>query len=275
MSTRRWRAGGATAGLVWLLATAAGCGSGDATPVVVPPVGAVAPAAAPATWSRLTVDADVLATGPGPLLAASPTLTTDATVTEVRTGEARVGTAPDLDGVAAAFGRGTGVAALAVLPREPGALDPGSRRFRLGADVLADPGTGGDDPGANVVQRGLYDGGAQFKLQLDDGVPSCRVAGDSGEVLVEGDPLLTGRWYRLLCDRDRARVTLHVAELEDAGPTGWRSWTATGATGALSFDETAGPLAVGAKLNAAGEVVADAPDAFHGLVDHVVFEMEP
>ena len=266
----------ARGGLVLLLA--AGCTSqGAPEPATSTLVANTAPEPAEATWTRFVVDLDPVAaatgTGPAPVVLA----TGGATVQEDSTGTTRVGSAPRGDGLAAAFGRdrGTGDAGLAVVADADELLQPGTRRFRVGADVLVDPVPALGDTGANVVQRGLYESGGQFKLQVDAGVPSCRVSGGSGAVLVEGEPLAAGRWYRLLCDRDRSRVTLFVAEVDDEVATTWRSWTTTGATGPVHFDAQSGPLAVGAKLNSRGQVVADSPDAFHGLVDDVLVEIAP
>ncbi len=104
-------------------------------------------------------------------------------------------------------------AALVARPRRPGALDPGHRDFTIGVDFVADPpdpGRPGDD-GANLVQVGRFEDASQVKLQLDRGVPSCRLGGTSGAVVVSAPrPVLPEHWYRLTCRRAAGRVVLEL-----------------------------------------------------------------
>lgn len=103
-------------------------------------------------------------------------------------------------------------------------LLPGQRPFTFGADVrlLGTPGSDADH-GNNVLQRGRF-GGGQYKLQVDRGRASCRVAGDEGAVMVydvsSGEPQELDRsvWYRLGCDVERsdagtARLRLTVLDV--------------------------------------------------------------
>ena len=68
--------------------------------------------------------------------------------------------------------------------RDADRLEPGTARFTFGADVKLDAvNDGGDyDNGNNVVQRGRFNDTTQFKLQIDAGKASCRVAGAKGAV---------------------------------------------------------------------------------------------
>ena len=84
-------------------------------------------------------------------------------------------------------------------------LSPGGRDFAFGADVALDDVTTGTAPdnGDNLVQRGLYQSSSQYKIQVDDGRVSCRVAGVSGEIVVYAPGRLhPGDWYRIRCQRD-------------------------------------------------------------------------
>src|SRR4051812_42672459 len=61
-------------------------------------------------------------------------------------------------------------------------LDPGAGPFRFGADfnldaVSEDSGPGGRDNGDNLIQRGLFNQQAQYKIQLDHDTALCRVKG--------------------------------------------------------------------------------------------------
>lgn len=110
------------------------------------------------------------------------------------------------------------------------ALLPGMSSFSFGADMryegdLRSP----QGKGNNLLQRGNW-GHSQYKLQVDEGRLTCRIAGGPGQVIVPNPrtrtPLVVepGVWYRVRCnverrvdDRDRVDVTVTMAPLVDLG----------------------------------------------------------
>lgn len=166
-----------------------------------------------------------------------------------------------------------GVAAVKVDPPDPDTFSPGKRTFTFGADIALSGGGDGDDAGANVVQRGLFSDSGQYKLQVDAGVPSCRVAGTEGDVLVKsGAALSPGSWHRVRCTRTDDAVTLTVQpwEVDEWGDA--ETFSRSGSIGAVELSSTT-PLSVGAKLSAAGSLVPTRPDQYRGLIDSVVVEV--
>lgn len=115
-------------------------------------------------------------------------------------------------------------------PRADGkdALLPGSSSFSFGTDLryegdLSSPA----DKGNNLLQRGTW-GNAQYKLQVDGGRVTCRIAGEPGQVIVPNlrtrTPLTVEPdvWYRVRCnvqrrvdDAGRVDVTVTMAPLSD------------------------------------------------------------
>lgn len=173
------------------------------------------------------------------------------------------------------FAKGPTPAAVLVL-REAGTagrLSPDDRPFSFGADFSLDASSSGSatDNGDNLVQRGLATDPTQYKVQIDHGVPSCRIAGRAGEVVLKArsrvDP---GAWYRVRCSRRGDQVTLMVRRLDG---TGGREVVRVEANlGAVRFASDV-PVSVGGKVAADGEVVTSATDQFNGLVDNVRFEL--
>lgn len=154
------------------------------------------------------------------------------------------------------------------------ALSPGRRTFSVSVELVADPpqaGRDGDD-GDNLVQRGRYgEGLAQYKLQLDHGVPACRIAGTSGQAeLAAREPVRPGRWYRLTCTRTADEVRLVVLDLE-AESQQVVDEVAMVDVGAVSFDGV--PVSVGAKVDDEGSLDLTGPDQFHGVIDRVVIDV--
>ena len=97
-------------------------------------------------------------------------------------------------------------------------LSPGDRDFIFGADFSINPVTTGAlvDDGDNLVARGLFESAGQYKLQVDNGKLSCRVAGLRGEVFMKSPVQLEpGEWYRARCLREGDTVTLAVASITD------------------------------------------------------------
>jgi len=157
---------------------------------------------------------------------------------------------------------------------DPDPLSPGSRDFSFGADVLLDAESSGTDSdnGDNVIQRGLYDDDAQYKLQLDGGVPSCRLFGTQGAGVVKADePVAAGEWYRLTCDRNGDVVSLLVEPLDDPDAVPL-STQATASVGAIEVVDST-PLVVGGKVDREGRVVTSSTDQFNGAIDNVSFKL--
>jgi hypothetical protein len=158
-----------------------------------------------------------------------------------------------------------------VRPQAPGGLDVGNGRFGVGADIRLDSRSccSSSDNGNNVVQRGLYNDAAQFKIQVDDGTVSCRISGSGGIVFVrDSEPIKPQTWYRVGCVRDGDEVTLTVAEF-DTSPSSHRRHVTTGRTGELRFSDA--PIAIGGKVYSNGAVVTGDSDQFNGFIDNVVF----
>jgi len=163
-------------------------------------------------------------------------------------------------------------AVLVAAAAKTGPLSPGERDFAFGATFELDPESSGSeaDDGDNLLQRGSFSDPGQYKIQLDKGVPSCRVAGDAGDVLVEADEAVDpGTWYSVSCEREGSEVTLTVAPYAD--PDDRESWRASGPTGTLTFADQ--PFSVGGKVAPSGAPVASA-DQFNGAVDDVFLRIE-
>ncbi len=165
------------------------------------------------------------------------------------------------------------LAALSVTDEER-RLVPGGDDFMLGADVklTEEPHRTPRDDGDNILQRGLFGSGGQYKLQLDDGRPSCRVQGDAGEALVKlPKRLKPDRWYRIRCERTAQRVTIFAARLPVDEDTTWDSATTWAITGEVN---TVAPISIGAKVNIREELVQPAPDQFNGILDNVTVKID-
>ena len=177
-----------------------------------------------------------------------------------------------------AFSQGPTPAAVLLL-RQKGATDvlsPGEHDFSFGADFNLDPVSSGSatDNGDNLVQRGLSSDAAQYKLQLDHGTPSCRVAGSAGEALAAApDPVVTGGWYRVSCRRTGDTLVLVVRRLGDSGPESKETTTVQAPTGSVEMPPEV-PLSVGGKVSPGGEITVSATDQFNGLVDNVFLELQ-
>lgn len=172
------------------------------------------------------------------------------------------------------------VTAAATATSDP--LELGDGDFEVGADFRLDTRSEGGrhDDGDNLVQRGLYVDGSQVKLQVDHGVPSCRVAGDAGALVAAMPvPVRRGRWYRVRCARVGDSITLRLSVLGGAtsrSPAGRARAPVTvlGPLGRLSWPAGT-PLAVGAKASADGTLVRSETDQFNGAVDDVYLALLP
>lgn len=163
-------------------------------------------------------------------------------------------------------------AAVIVATATGDALSPLDRDFEFGATVKLDTESSGSavDDGDNLVQRGNFGDPGQYKIQLDKGVPSCRIVGDAGEVFVKAEEAVEpGAWYVVSCKREGSEVSLTMAPYDDQD--GQESWRATGSTGQVSLD--AQPLSVGGKVSPEGVPVASA-DQFNGAMDDVYLRIE-
>lgn len=152
-------------------------------------------------------------------------------------------------------------------------LDPGTGRLRFGAQIwlrkTSQSSGSAHDNGNNVVQRGLSTDSTQWKLQVDDAYPSCRIEGAAGSVLVVASTKVsTQTWYRLSCLRQGATVTLAVTRFLPAGTAITETYTRHAATGSLRPRRASTPLSIGGKLNADGSI-ATASDQFNGRIDDV------
>lgn len=147
-----------------------------------------------------------------------------------------------------------GVSADAAYLRRPDndALDIGKSDFTISALVRLTA----YKPGANVVQKGLF-ADPQWKMQIDDGTPSCRVAAgdrpDAEGTVVWGGRIVLERWTEVRCQRVGGRLTIYVDGVK--GNT---------VTASANVNNTK-PLTIGGK----GERVS--PDQFLGYLDHVTF----
>lgn len=158
-----------------------------------------------------------------------------------------------------------------------GLFDVEDRDFSFGADVwLSAQAQGSEqDNGDNVFQRGLFGSNGQYKVQLDNGRPSCRVSGQLGSVIAKADMTVEPeRWYRLACRRANNAVTLFVAPVTSGQLLEPKEWTvvrASGRTGAVRFGAEDEFLSIGAKINRKGNIVRNSPDQFNGSIDRVFF----
>ena len=149
--------------------------------------------------------------------------------------------------------------------------DPGRDDFSFGAEFVLDShhGVSPTDNGDNLVQRGLF-GDDQYKIQLDDARPSCRVSGSEGTVTVRASQRVdAGDWYRVRCRRTGDEVTMRVVTSLDEDRE-VRDYAERGRTGSLSLSG-GGPFSIGGKVDEDGDVLVGDSDQFNGLVDDVVF----
>jgi hypothetical protein len=210
--------------------------------------------------------------GPGPAA-------TGQQVRMVTSGAGRLTGSPDPSGgVAAQFptveAADEGNLAALVVSDEDRDLVPGDEKFIFGMDVMlpTQARRTEKDDGDNLMQRGLFGSGGQYKLQLDDGRPSCRAVGKLGEAFVQlREVLEPGQWYRLRCEKVQQRLSIFVAELPMSTGTEWDSASAWSLMGTVG---TVAPLSVGAKVNVRGGLVLGSPDQFNGVLDNVMVQID-
>ncbi|MGB5951854.1 MAG: hypothetical protein WBG57_04970, partial [Ornithinimicrobium sp.] len=149
------------------------------------------------------------------------------------------------------------------------ALAPGTSDFEFGAEFRRDDISTGDptDNGDNLVQRGLFGNGAQYKIDIDKQSPSCRVEGADGVLQVRGSALVAANtWYSARCSRIGTEVELTVMEYVDSRWVQHSVDKQSGATGKISWEDSELPFSVGGKLTRVGDVVGRASDQFNGAI---------
>lgn len=157
-------------------------------------------------------------------------------------------------------------------------LDPGVADFSFGADFVLDPESEGTevDGGNNLMQRGLASDPSQFKIDVDDHRPQCRISGPDGEAELKAqDEITPGTWYRARCSRTGGTVSFVVTELESPEDGIERiALTTQVRTVNLTWKDGT-PLSVGGKLRADGQVIRSATDQFNGEVSEPFLEIHP
>lgn len=135
-------------------------------------------------------------------------------------------------------------------------LNPGSRNFAYGADVLLTPGQ--TSKGQNVVQKGYSTTSSQWKLQIDGaaGRPSCVLVDDRRSAIriaASSVSVADGRWHSVQCQRAGTTLTILI----DGALRG-----STGVPARLSVSNDR-PLSIGGKGAFADN------DQFNGALDNV------
>jgi hypothetical protein len=152
-------------------------------------------------------------------------------------------------------------------------LDPGRKDFVFGADFRLDGASaGGLDDGDNLIQRGIFNRGRQYKIQVDMAIATCRIKGSEGAVLLNTEQLQRKRWHRVRCQRVGDRVTLKVWRITRGGTRLVDSVWQEEATGAVT-GPTRRPLSVGGRLTDSGKIPGRGSDPFNGIVDRPFFDV--
>jgi hypothetical protein len=138
-------------------------------------------------------------------------------------------------------------------------LNPGAADFTISAMVKLTVDQA--SPGANLVQKGTFaSAGGQWKLQIDSGVPSCRIAGVRAGVAVSaivswGSSITGGGWKYVECKRRGAVLSISVA----------------GGSPVAAVDDATMTIANTLPVTVGAKGVGANPDQFHGALDNVVF----
>lgn len=149
-------------------------------------------------------------------------------------------------------------------------LSPGSGQFAYGADVRLAPDSTGrvEDNGNNILQRGLASDESMFKLEIDaNGRPGCSVKGRAGlAIVLAGNPVEPGLWYRIRCELRRDYIRVLVAEYLPSGSTSMTGRAKPGRAGEVAFDGDEVPFSVGGKVARDGSVIKSETDQFNGEI---------
>jgi hypothetical protein len=118
-------------------------------------------------------------------------------------------------------------------------------------------------PGANIVQKGNFGtAGGQWKLQIDNGVPSCRIAGVRNGAAVSalaewGTSIAGTGWKFVECKRRGAVLSINVA----------------GGTPVNAPEDATMEIANTAKVSIGAKGTGSNNDQFHGSLDNIVFSV--
>jgi hypothetical protein len=155
-------------------------------------------------------------------------------------------------------------------------LSPGTQDFTWGADFQLDAvstAATGHDNGDNLLQRGLWGQGAEYKAEVDLRRASCVVHGTEGTLLVRAEmDAEPGKWYRMRCSRDSEGLTVTAREL---GSDGWGpeiEARVTGPVGSVDYPAST-PVSIGGKVTPDGTLVQSATDQFNGLIANPVIQI--
>ena len=166
------------------------------------------------------------------------------------------------------------------------ALSPGLATFTFGADFKLDAinASTSYDNGNNLIQRGLYGSGDQYKLQVDNTTEgpkaSCALqqkisATETLNATVTSSVIIDhALWYRVRCTRQGTTLKIVVTPYNADGtpqtavPNSKPNIPAID----LTWPTTAPivPMSIGGKLNANG-TISGSSDQFNGLIDNAVF----
>lgn len=153
-------------------------------------------------------------------------------------------------------------------------LSPGAKEFTFGADAKINATSTGtaNDNGNNLLQRGLSNQSAQYKLQMDGTRFSCRVKGDGGTIMVTSPVRVrASTWYHVTCTRrvstsgDYLVLKMSTVNADGTRTKARKTTSSKRSIGRLSFARRA-PLTVGGKLKDQS-TVATASDQWNGMVD--------
>jgi len=157
-------------------------------------------------------------------------------------------------------------------------LAPGRRNFAWSAAFKIDAESAehsrtSHDNGDNLLQRGLYYG-PQFKLDVDDHRPGCRLRGSTGGSgavrVVSAVTVSANRWYRATCTRSGNRLTIKLTLFAADGSV-TRSWRRSATSkvgfGKLSWRNIDTPVTIGGKLTPSS-TTSTSSDQFNGVVDN-------
>jgi len=141
-------------------------------------------------------------------------------------------------------------------------FNPGTGNFSVRARLSVTAAQVSTTSGSNVIQKGRF-GEPQWKLQLDNGIPSCRFADVNGRSIVwrgtHPQRITDGAWFDLTCAKTPGRVALTVQRV--GAPTATPETTSV----TLGSITNAAPVTVGSKG------MCTNADQFRGRLDNITF----